>query len=422
MKSSLFWVALATALVVTRPSQAELLWWGDPSKGTMVFKNFGGDGNCGAGTISTLADPTHGMVFKYDKPAQSNRCENHGIRINGEPYVFQNNATYYLAWYSKLSSTANNNANFQWKSYENHSQNFPIVLKVIGGQMSLMYTPPGGGSSILWRRALMADTWHHYVLGIKTSAEIRGGTIEFWFDGAKQMLSGAESYAGRTFDSKNCPKWGVYGGRGTPMTNLVADLRIATTYQEVAMGSAKPGGSPAGARTDAGGGPTDAGTNGGDASAAPDASPRPSVDSGGSGPIGTGGAAGGNGSGGGGGGGGGGGSGKAGAPSPMGTGAVGSAEATPSPARQSGGCQLAGDRPLHDEPSSGAALGLLALALFALRRRLAEMTVLAAPLPQQGCVSGGEKKAQAAGGSIFSIGSTGTAMPPWSNQRLPGQG
>src|SRR5687767_2579584 len=323
MKSSLFWVTLATALVVARPLQAELLWWGDPSKGTMVFKNFGGDGNCGTGTISTLADPTHGMVFKYEKPGQSNRCENHGIRINGEPYVFQNNATYYIAWHSKLSSTANNNANFQWKSYENHSQNFPIVLKMIGGQMSLMYTPPGGGSSILWRRALLADTWHHYVLGIKTSSELRGGTIEFWFDGTKQMLSGAESYAGRTFDSKNCPKWGAYGGRGSPMTNLVADLRIATTSQEVPMGSRKPGEGPAGAPTD-GGRPDDAGMDGSDVSAPAGASPPPAVGSGGSGPAGTGGAGGGSGDGGSGGlrsGG------KDGAPSPMGIGRGGSAEA-----------------------------------------------------------------------------------------------
>ena len=211
-----------------------------------------------------MADPTHGMIFHYDKPAASNRCENHGIRVDGVPYVFQNNAVYYLGWWSKISSTANNNANFQWKSFENHIQNFPIVLKMIGGQMTLMYTPPGGGSSFLWRQAIMANTWHHYVLGIKTSDAIRGGTIEFWFDGVKQTLSGSDSFAGRTFDSKNCPKWGVYGGRGTAMSNSVADLRIGTTYEDVAMGSPQPT-PPAGPPTDAGNALPDAGASSPDA-------------------------------------------------------------------------------------------------------------------------------------------------------------
>ena len=347
MRLSLIWMVLATTVVVSRSSHAELLWWGDPSKGTMVFKNFGGDGNCGNGTITTIADPTHGMIFRYDKPDGSNRCENHGVSVDGVPFVFQNGATYYLGWWSKLSSTANNNANFQWKSYLNHTQNFPIVLKMIGGQMTLMYTPPDGGSSFLWRETILADTWHHYVLGIKTSDDIRGGTIEFWFDGKKKMLSGSDAYASRTWDSKNCPKWGVYGGSGTAMTNFVADLRIATTYAEVAMGSPRPVPDPAGTPTDAGtSGLADAGTNSADAAADPGG---PEAD----GSVGIGGGndptRGDGGSGG---------------TPPVVVEKGDAGQTRSSPSRATGGCQLSANR--RDEPgSSWTTLGLLAFALLA---------------------------------------------------------
>ena len=83
MKSSVVWLSLVTSILLPRSSHAALLWWGDPSKGTMVFKNFLGDGNCGTGSITTVTDPIHGLIFRYEKPAASNRCENHGIRVDG---------------------------------------------------------------------------------------------------------------------------------------------------------------------------------------------------------------------------------------------------------------------------------------------------------------------------------------------------
>jgi hypothetical protein len=222
-------------------------------------------------------------------------------------------------------------------------QNFPIVIKMIGGQVSLMYTPPGGGSTIIWRHALQAETWHHYVLGIKTSNALRGGTIELWFDGMKQMPGGSEKYAARTWDSgnHNCPKWGVYGGRGTAMTNFVADQRVATTYEEVAMGSPRPipgpgatsdggSGEVADAGTDATASPTAVPADAGSASSPPDAarSVSPARPDSAAPP-------------------------RADEEDPV-------AGPAPSSAR-SGGCALAGDRPAGD---LGWILGLLALALL----------------------------------------------------------
>jgi hypothetical protein len=45
-------------------------------------------------------------------------------------YEFKNGSSYHLGWRSKLSSTVNNNGTFQWKSYGNHIQNFPVVPKM----------------------------------------------------------------------------------------------------------------------------------------------------------------------------------------------------------------------------------------------------------------------------------------------------
>jgi hypothetical protein len=52
---------------------------------------------------------------------------------------------YYLGWGFKLTRTINNNAIFQWKSYGSPmAQNFPLVMKMVGGQLQLHYFPPGG--------------------------------------------------------------------------------------------------------------------------------------------------------------------------------------------------------------------------------------------------------------------------------------
>jgi len=228
----------AFSTVLAGAAEATLLWDGDASRGTGVFKAFG-TGNCASpSTLTAASDSTHGRVWRYHKPRNSNRCENHGIKLNGSSFVFQNNSTYYLGWRSRLSSTANNNANFQWKSYgTGHVQNFPVVLKMIDGQMNLMQRQPGGVETFLWRRGISANSWNHFILGIHLSSATRGGWIELWFNGVKQTFLGGrgQRYACRTFDSgrHNCPKWGVYGGRELTMTNYIDGLKVGTTMGDV---------------------------------------------------------------------------------------------------------------------------------------------------------------------------------------------
>ena len=235
----LAWAGVALSALLAGSAGASVIWVGDPSRGNGVFGNM----NCDSpGSVTSVNDATHGLVFKYNKPRDSNRCENHGIKVNGARYVFDP-GTYFLGWRSKLTSVANNNANFQWKSYGNHTQNYPILLKMIGGKMSLMYRAPNEACCrTIWSRTIVENQWNDYVLGIRVSSSAATGHIEFWFNGVMQTLAnGTTRYPGRTLDDINEPKWGIYGQSEISAANFVHALKVGTTYADVA-----PGGPPTG--------------------------------------------------------------------------------------------------------------------------------------------------------------------------------
>jgi hypothetical protein len=231
------WAGAALAMTLAGAADASVLWDGDASRGLGVFK-LTGTGNCASpSSITAATDSTHGRIWRYNKPSGTNRCENHGIKNGSSNFVFNHGTTYYLGWRSRLSNTSNNNANFQWKSYgTGHQQNFPLVLKMISGQMNLMYTHPGGRNTFLWRRAVARDQWNHFVLGIHVNRGLTAGWVELWFNGARQtFLTGGQRYNGRTLDTggHNCPKWGVYGASGTAMINYIDGLKVGTTFGDV---------------------------------------------------------------------------------------------------------------------------------------------------------------------------------------------
>ena len=227
-------------------AHASLIWESDPSRGTSQF-GLTGQGNClSPSFIDTTNDATFGQVIRYNKPSSENRCENHGIRLlDGTKYMFHNGQTVHLGWYYRINTTVNNNANFQWKSLgDGHVQNYPIVIKMIDNQLHLMQRQPQGNpTTFLFKRTISANQWNHVVLSLLLSNETRGGWIEFWFNGVQQtLLTGGTRFACRTWDTgdHNCPKWGVYGGTGTTMTNLVHRARVGTTYADVGIGGTPP--------------------------------------------------------------------------------------------------------------------------------------------------------------------------------------
>jgi hypothetical protein len=218
-------------LLLTGQANASVLLDADAALGGSPSSTFrlGGEGNCGTGSVTAVSDPQRGRVWRFNKPSSSNRCETHGLAM----MKFANNSTYYIGWWFKLSDIGNNNAVFQWKSYGKHIQNFPVVLRMRGGQLELMQRQPGGKESFPWRGRIAANEWYHLVLGIHTSSATLGGWIEFYFNGAQQSLGGRMQYPCRTWDGENDPKVGVYGARGRPVTNLIDGPKVGTTYADV---------------------------------------------------------------------------------------------------------------------------------------------------------------------------------------------
>jgi hypothetical protein len=210
-----------------------VIWDGDAARGS-VSAMFGIDNCDSPGRISAVTDDERGRIWRFHKPDGSNRCEAHGFKVDGRMYRFSNNSTYYLGWSSRLTSTVNNNATFQWKSYENHIQNYPVVLKVIDGRLTMLQRQPENKTYYPWSMPIRVGEWTHVVLGIHTSDELTGGWVELYIDGEQQTFSnGSRRWPCRTWDGRNEPKWGVYGASGSTVTNDVDDLLVGTTYDVV---------------------------------------------------------------------------------------------------------------------------------------------------------------------------------------------
>ncbi len=251
----------AGAVLFPGPARASVIWDGDAARAS-ASATFGID-NCDApGSITAVTDPARGRVWRFDKPAGSNRCEAHGFKVGGGMYRFGNGGTYYLGWSSKLSNLTDNNATFQWKSYGNHIQNYPVVLKMLRGKLTLLQRQPDQ-TYYPWSRAIAVNSWNHIVLGIHTSDALTGGWVELYLNGEQQTFSsGAKRWPCRTWDSSNDPKWGVYGAEASSVTNFVDDLKVGTSPADVRPGSLPPPATPSATAS---------------ATAKPSASPAPST-------------------------------------------------------------------------------------------------------------------------------------------------
>jgi hypothetical protein len=233
-------VVASLSAFLAAPSQAELIWDGDASRGTGIFKLIGS--NCGSpGSVTAVNDATHGRIWRYNKPSDSNRCESHGIRVGGNPYVFQNGSTYYLGWWSRLSNTVNNNAFFQWKVFPAPGPaglNWPVVLKMVNGRATMLNRKATDEVYTPWSAPISANTWNHFVVGLRLSDQRDGGWIELWFNGVKQTFSnGLQRWPARLYDTEHvCPKWGLYGASGSNVLSDVDGLKIGTTPQDVLDG------------------------------------------------------------------------------------------------------------------------------------------------------------------------------------------
>jgi hypothetical protein len=78
--------------------------------------------------------------------------------------------------------------------------------------------------------------WDRIVLGIHTSDSASGGWVDLWCNRSRQAFSnGTTRFTGRTWNTYNDPKWGVYD-RDTPghaATNRIDAPKVGTTYDDV---------------------------------------------------------------------------------------------------------------------------------------------------------------------------------------------
>jgi hypothetical protein len=238
-------VSLGLAHALLAPAaRATLIWSGDPTQGTTVFKLLNLENSSGTSEpnpspngsfIAPFTDPTYGPEWEFSKAAADLRAEAHGA-AGFDPAIGN---TYYLGWRFEVNSTVTDNAVFQWKAYgDGQTQDYPIVLKFVNGDLQLHYFAPGGTDNLLWSKPETADQWNAVALAIHVDDDSTDnlGSISFWWNGTEQDLaSEGTTYFGRTFDGTSVdPKWGIYGAVGTQVTNVVNDLKIGTTYADVA--------------------------------------------------------------------------------------------------------------------------------------------------------------------------------------------
>ncbi|MCP2257486.1 Polysaccharide lyase [Streptoalloteichus tenebrarius] len=238
---------LASLLFVAEPASAQVLWEGDPAKGTRVFGNL----ECARpGSIVTARQDEGFVAWRYTKKkAEAGqksvvRCETRGIRTDAGRFRFRNNSTYYLGWSSKLSTTtAGDYTIFQWKSYcdngapGNGAQNYPVIMKIKEGHARLFFVGVGETWNLIWTGQVEPWKWYRFVVGIHTSNKLRGGWVEFYFNGEQQRLGkdGVLRYPGRTLDTYNEPKWGIYDRQRPELeaVHRIYRMKVGTTYNDV---------------------------------------------------------------------------------------------------------------------------------------------------------------------------------------------
>ncbi|MFJ8820759.1 hypothetical protein ACIREE_03140 [Streptomyces sp. NPDC102467] len=229
--------AAALLLINTGTAQAAAVWDGDATHGTGVF----GSVECDSpGSLVTAAQTDgHGTVFRYTKAVGVYRCESRGIDVGGSRYTFANDHTYWLGWEQKFSVVPGSGSDFvpwQWKSYPNSSQNYPLLMTVGSGVLKLVYVAPGASWKTIWSTPVTAFDWNQVALGIHTSDSASDGWVELYYNGVQQKFTDGTTRAeGRTWDSANEPKWGAYDrdNTTTEIVNRVDSLKVGTAYGDV---------------------------------------------------------------------------------------------------------------------------------------------------------------------------------------------
>ena len=193
----------------------------------------------GDGCICTARDPEFGRVWRILKPAPDKRAEIRGA----EGFHQKVGDTYYIGWRWKFECDEHDLGFvtvFQWKSYGNHSQNYPFCMSFNGQRLFVTKYDPDWQKdrktrvTRLWEHPAECGQWYTFIFGVKLGGSKEDGWIEFYFNNEKQELrTGGDRVAHRTMDgSEVAPKWGVYNDNciGHECNVYLTDMVIATRY------------------------------------------------------------------------------------------------------------------------------------------------------------------------------------------------
>ncbi|MGW6403826.1 heparin lyase I family protein [Streptomyces sp. NPDC055134] len=219
-------IGAAMALLTASPANAAVLWTANPASGDAAFDYTACDG----GQISTTNwNDGHGDIFSLNKPPGIDRCEAAGAAGR----TWSNNSTYWWGWYFDTNSD-NAQTVFQWKSWgtgDQQQQNYPVIMKVEGGQLKVWYVAPGETWQSVGTIPWTAGSWHKLELSITTRSD-NTGSFEVWMDGTK--VAGKTGV--RTWDDMgNNPRWGTYGTgiNGVNSHVWIDDLKLGQTRADV---------------------------------------------------------------------------------------------------------------------------------------------------------------------------------------------
>lgn len=212
-------------------SRTRLLWDGDASNGLDVF----GTTLCDSPGSVTVDDwgGSRGDIFKFNKPVGVPRCEAHNVRTGEGEYPFKDGSTYWFGWDS-MTKTGDAQTVFQWKSNgadDQHSQNYPVLMKVEDGKLKVWYVAPGEEWISIGSAPWTAAEWHSIQLGITTSAG-DSGKLSVYLDG-EQVAARTDA---RTWDDLgNKPRWGTYWGTdsSTASINWIDGLKMGAARSDV---------------------------------------------------------------------------------------------------------------------------------------------------------------------------------------------
>ncbi|MFI1519573.1 hypothetical protein [Kitasatospora cineracea] len=199
----------------------KVIWAADTAKGAASFAGV----QCKSGNFGTVQDPARGKVWRARQAAGEERCETLGPDLH-------EGDTVYVGWSSRVRiGDAESRYVFQLKcSPSTGTANHPVEIDIADGRIRLQDWDTQHVAHPLWSAPTADDQWHTYTLKLRLGRT--DGTVDFWFDGAKQTFTtGSGTYTGTTWDgTRDYLKWGSYHPSPADATNTFTSPVIATSY------------------------------------------------------------------------------------------------------------------------------------------------------------------------------------------------